>query len=148
MSSCTEIETMKLLQRWLTAAILVSTVCGLGAAQETSPAESTYTADWQSLSKHKEAPEWFRDDKFGIYFHWGVYSVRSSARRQGTFQVQVNGASVTGQSAVTSDWDAFETTEIGTIGIDRSGPQAVTIVPVEKDWAAMNLAFIEFQLVE
>jgi alpha-L-fucosidase len=22
-----------------------------------------------------EAPEWFRDAKFGIYFHWGVYSV-------------------------------------------------------------------------
>ncbi len=34
-----------------------------------------YTADWQSLKKHNAAPEWFQDAKFGIYFHWGVYSV-------------------------------------------------------------------------
>ena len=30
---------------------------------------------WESLSLHESAPEWFKDAKFGIYFHWGVYSV-------------------------------------------------------------------------
>jgi len=35
----------------------------------------SYTPDWKSLSKHNAAPEWFQDAKFGIYFHWGVYSV-------------------------------------------------------------------------
>jgi len=34
-----------------------------------------YSADWDSLKKHEPAPEWFRDAKFGVYFHWGVYSV-------------------------------------------------------------------------
>jgi alpha-L-fucosidase len=34
-----------------------------------------YAADWASLAEVSEAPEWFRDAKFGIYFHWGVYSV-------------------------------------------------------------------------
>jgi alpha-L-fucosidase len=34
-----------------------------------------YEPNWESLKKHNEAPEWFRDAKFGIYFHWGVYSV-------------------------------------------------------------------------
>ena len=34
-----------------------------------------YKADWKSLAKHVAAPGWFRDAKFGIYFHWGVYSV-------------------------------------------------------------------------
>jgi len=34
-----------------------------------------YKADWESLKKHNAAPDWFRDAKFGIYFHWGVYSV-------------------------------------------------------------------------
>jgi len=38
-------------------------------------AKKAYTADWGSLKKHNEAPDWFRDAKFGIYFHWGVYSV-------------------------------------------------------------------------
>ncbi|MGL1885133.1 MAG: alpha-L-fucosidase [Reichenbachiella sp.] len=31
--------------------------------------------NWDTLSDHNEAPEWFRDAKFGIYFHWGPYSV-------------------------------------------------------------------------
>ncbi|MHC4213631.1 MAG: alpha-L-fucosidase [Planctomycetota bacterium] len=34
-----------------------------------------YMAKWSSLMKHNAAPDWFRDAKFGIYFHWGVYSV-------------------------------------------------------------------------
>jgi alpha-L-fucosidase len=33
-----------------------------------------YKADWQSL-KAFEVPEWFRDAKFGIFLHWGPYSV-------------------------------------------------------------------------
>ncbi|MGB5263226.1 MAG: alpha-L-fucosidase, partial [Lutimonas sp.] len=34
-----------------------------------------YTEDWASLGKHQEAPQWFKDAKLGIYFHWGLYSV-------------------------------------------------------------------------
>ena len=30
---------------------------------------------WDKLAEHQEAPDWFRDAKFGIYFHWGPYSV-------------------------------------------------------------------------
>lgn len=37
--------------------------------------KQVFTADWDSLKKRNPAPEWFRDAKFGIYFHWGVYSV-------------------------------------------------------------------------
>jgi alpha-L-fucosidase len=38
-------------------------------------APSTYTPDWSSVNQHPAAPEWFQDAKFGIYFHWGVFSV-------------------------------------------------------------------------
>ena len=37
--------------------------------------ESPYQPNWDSLRKYNYAPDWFRDAKFGIYFHWGVYSV-------------------------------------------------------------------------
>ena len=37
-----------------------------------------YEASWESLSKH-ETPRWFRDAKFGIFIHWGVYSVPAFA---------------------------------------------------------------------
>ncbi len=33
-----------------------------------------YDPNWESLKTH-ETPDWFKNDKFGIYFHWGVYSV-------------------------------------------------------------------------
>lgn len=33
-----------------------------------------YESTWESVSQHPD-PEWFRDAKFGIYFHWGPYSV-------------------------------------------------------------------------
>ncbi|MFT4089206.1 MAG: alpha-L-fucosidase [Asticcacaulis sp.] len=33
------------------------------------------TPDWESLRAHYQVPEWFRDAKFGLFIHWGVYSV-------------------------------------------------------------------------
>lgn len=33
-----------------------------------------YADTWESLMEHK-TPDWFRDAKFGIFIHWGVYSV-------------------------------------------------------------------------
>jgi alpha-L-fucosidase len=41
----------------------------------TAQKKNTYKEDWESLSAHNQAPEWFSDAKLGIYFHWGIYSV-------------------------------------------------------------------------
>ncbi len=37
-------------------------------------ARGPYKADWDSLAEHP-VPQWYRDAKFGIFIHWGVYSV-------------------------------------------------------------------------
>lgn len=37
-------------------------------------AKGPYSADWNSLSAYR-VPEWYKDAKFGIFIHWGVYSV-------------------------------------------------------------------------
>jgi alpha-L-fucosidase len=37
-------------------------------------AQDRYLATWESLSNYK-TPDWFRDAKFGIFIHWGIYSV-------------------------------------------------------------------------
>ncbi len=42
----------------------------VNAASRTGP----FRADWNSLGGYR-VPEWFRDAKFGIFIHWGVYSV-------------------------------------------------------------------------
>jgi alpha-L-fucosidase len=33
-----------------------------------------FRPDWESLQKY-EVPEWYKDAKFGIFIHWGVYAV-------------------------------------------------------------------------
>jgi len=33
-----------------------------------------YTDTWESLAQYRP-PQWYRDAKFGIFIHWGVYSV-------------------------------------------------------------------------
>jgi alpha-L-fucosidase len=38
-------------------------------------AATTYQPTWASVNTHNPAPEWFQDAKFGIYFHWGAFSV-------------------------------------------------------------------------
>ena len=40
----------------------------------TSFAQNPFQPNWESLKKY-EIPEWFRDAKFGIFIHWGVYAV-------------------------------------------------------------------------
>lgn len=37
---------------------------------------TTYEANWESLDK-RPVSSWFEDAKFGIFVHWGVYSVPS-----------------------------------------------------------------------
>jgi alpha-L-fucosidase len=44
------------------------------ASVDRTIAEGPFRDDWQSLRAY-QAPEWFRDAKFGIFIHWGVYSV-------------------------------------------------------------------------
>jgi len=36
--------------------------------------QGPFRPDWESLQKY-QAPEWYKDAKFGIFIHWGVYSV-------------------------------------------------------------------------
>ena len=38
----------------------------------------TYTADWESLDR-RPTPQWWRDAKFGVFIHWGVYAVPAYA---------------------------------------------------------------------
>ena len=37
--------------------------------------DGPFEASWQSIAANYRTPEWFQDAKFGIFIHWGVYSV-------------------------------------------------------------------------
>ncbi|KAG9256842.1 alpha-L-fucosidase-domain-containing protein [Emericellopsis atlantica] len=42
--------------------------------QTLAQAEGPYEPTWDSTDKHNAAPEWFRDAKFGVYWHWGAFT--------------------------------------------------------------------------
>lgn len=44
------------------------------ASSATAKQPEKFDADWESLKTY-EVPEWWRNTKFGIYFHWGPYTV-------------------------------------------------------------------------
>jgi len=46
----------------------------LGMSLGAVGAEGPFEANWESLKAH-ETPAWYLDGKFGIFIHWGVYSV-------------------------------------------------------------------------
>ncbi len=60
---------MRNLLLWILAAAVLP-LSSTGAAAQSE----LYRPDWESLVKHQH-PEWLLDAKFGIYAHWGVYSV-------------------------------------------------------------------------
>ncbi len=34
-----------------------------------------FQPNWENIAENYQFPEWFRDSKFGIFIHWGVYAV-------------------------------------------------------------------------
>jgi len=48
------------------------------AAVDRATSRGLFRPDWTSLGRY-QVPEWYRDAKFGIFIHWGVYSVPAFA---------------------------------------------------------------------
>ncbi len=44
-----------------------------------APPPGPFGESWESIEKNYQDPEWFRDGKFGIMMHWGIYSVPAHA---------------------------------------------------------------------
>lgn len=49
-----------------------------------------FHADWDSLAQYR-TPDWFRDAKFGIFLHWGVYSVPAYANEWYSRNIYIEG---------------------------------------------------------
>jgi hypothetical protein len=63
---------------FLSSATGVATAMAMVTVFDIRPAQAdtiAYTPAWASVDQHTPAPEWFQDAKFGIYFHWGAFSV-------------------------------------------------------------------------
>jgi alpha-L-fucosidase len=61
--------------RQRTAVLLLLVFAGLTVRILGQTQKPVFQPSFASLEKSKPVPEWFKDAKFGVYFHWGVYSV-------------------------------------------------------------------------
>ena len=69
---------LRQIMRTLAVVLLIAIVlwsCGPAVTKPMDEKPRIYTPSWESLSGHKAVADWFSDAKFGIYFHWGLYSV-------------------------------------------------------------------------
>lgn len=48
--------------------------CALLPSRVLSQAQGPFEPTWESTDNHNASPEWFRDAKFGVYWHWGVFT--------------------------------------------------------------------------
>jgi len=55
--------------------LLIMLTAGMIGEVPAQTVKQEYQPTYESLEKVNPVPEWFKDAKFGIYFHWGVYSV-------------------------------------------------------------------------
>ena len=55
---------------------MLAVLVGLGctSVQAKSKSKPDFKPTWESLSENP-IPEWMKDAKFGVYTHWGVFSV-------------------------------------------------------------------------
>ena len=58
----------------------LAVVLALALAQDAPAAPPGAAPSWAELDRHP-TPEWYRDARFGVFVHWGVYSVPAFADR-------------------------------------------------------------------
>ena len=64
----------------LASMILVTSSCEMKRRDQKSIASinvppKVFEPNWESIKEHYKDPAWFNQQKFGIFIHWGVYSV-------------------------------------------------------------------------
>ncbi len=77
---------MKTLSRSVLRYSLLALILGLSLSAQPKPQgpPAKYEPTWDSIKRHV-VPQWFEDAKFGIFIHWGLYSVPAWAPPTGEF---------------------------------------------------------------
>ncbi|MBN2012226.1 alpha-L-fucosidase [candidate division KSB1 bacterium] len=76
----------------LIAVFSILSFIGITGEISAQPENQEFQPTFASLEKVNPAPDWFKDAKFGIYFHWGVYSVPAFANEWYPRTMYIKGA--------------------------------------------------------
>ncbi|WP_308042693.1 alpha-L-fucosidase [Micromonospora sp. PLK6-60] len=56
--------------------------------------DAPYEPTWESIDQHNAAPEWFKDAKFGIYWHWGAFTTPQYGHEWYGREMYVDGSNI------------------------------------------------------
>ncbi|SFF67889.1 alpha-L-fucosidase [Salegentibacter agarivorans] len=94
----------------LLLAIFIFSACGQDkkktnsdVAENQSKEEKVFEPNWESIKKNYKDPEWFNQKKFGIFIHWGAYSVPAYSSEWYPRQMYMDTAAFTAQLKHQSD---------------------------------------------
>jgi alpha-L-fucosidase len=90
-----------------------------------------YEANWESLDK-RPVPQWYRDAKFGIFIHWGVYSV-PAFRKKGEYAEWYQNGLNTGDSVTI----AFHKKKYGDLSYYQFADQFKAELFNPDEWASL-----------
>ncbi|PZF89351.1 alpha-L-fucosidase [Micromonospora endophytica] len=84
---------------------------------------ATYEPTWDSVNQHVASPEWFKDAKFGIYWHWGAFTTPQYGHEWYGREMYVNGSGINNHHRATygdpqTEW-GYEKFIDG--GVDKAG---------------------------
>lgn len=65
--------------KYKTTFFLFLFIFGITGKFSTQIQKQNFQPNFESLEKSNTVPEWFKDAKFGVYFHWGAYAVPAFA---------------------------------------------------------------------
>jgi len=74
-------------QIFISLMIVIFSIISCNQAKEMNEVEK-FEPKWKSLKQH-QTPQWLRDGKFGIYTHWGIYSVPAHGQNATWFSHEV-----------------------------------------------------------
>ena len=84
-------------------------------------------------------PAWWREARFGMFIHWGVYAVPT--HREGTLaEITIGGQRLPFDAAGTGGWGEFVRARVGEVALLADEELAVQVIPVRiPAGAVMNL---------
>jgi len=79
--------------KWKNAFFVFLLIAGIIGSVRAQAQTEKFQPTFASLEKSSPVPEWFKDAKFGIYFHWGVYTVPAFANEWYPRNMYIKGSS-------------------------------------------------------
>ena len=112
----------------------------------TSPkGTAVFQDNWENIAVNYQCPDWFTDAKFGIFIHWGIYSIFGQGEWYLNYGPNAQEYAKAARGFYPADFDAAEWVD----AIKDSGARYITITSRHHDGFSMfHTAQSDYNIVD